>query len=72
MQTRILVISGFLMLAISGCSNEQSDQNATNGSGEPPRVLNEQLKALDKAKYLEGDLNAAYEKRAEQIDREGR
>jgi hypothetical protein len=72
MQARILAITGFLILAISGCSNKQSDQNATADPGQPQHVWKEQVKALDKAKNLEDDINAAFEKRAEEIDREAR
>jgi hypothetical protein len=72
MQAGILAISGFLMLAVSGCSNKQSDQDAAAGSGDPQHVWKEQVKALDKAKNLEGDMNAAFEKRADEIDREER
>lgn len=68
MQIRILVAGLFLILAIASCSDKQADKNAAAGSGEPQHVWKEQVKALDKAKRLEDDMNAAFEKRAKEID----
>lgn len=72
MRARILAIIGILILAISGCSDKGPDQNATAGPNEPQHVWKDQVKALDKAKHLEGDMNAAFGKRAEEIDQQAR
>jgi hypothetical protein len=60
----------FLMLAMSGCSDEQAEQNASAGAGEPRHVWKGQFEALDQAKRLEDGMNAAFRNRAEDTDQQ--
>lgn len=72
MRFRTLAISGFLMFALTACSNEESEHNAGSSSAEPRHVWEAQVNTLDKARRLETDMNAAFEKRVGEIDRQAR
>jgi hypothetical protein len=60
------------MFALGACSEKGPDEHAAAASGEPQHVWNEQVKALDKAKQLEQNMNEAYKKKAEEIDQQAR
>lgn len=72
MQVRILAFGVVLMFIITACSRENSEDTAAADSGQPRHVWKEQVKALDKAKHLEDDMNAAFEKRAREMDQQAR
>jgi len=65
MFVRVLVISVLLML--QGCSGKDQD-DAGAAAGEQQHVWKEQVETIDKAGRLEQDINAAFKRRAEEVD----
>jgi len=70
MPVRVLVLAVILMLP--GCSDKNPEDRAASAGGEPQHVWKEQVKALDKARNLEEDMNAAFRRRTEEIDAQSR
>jgi ABC-type sulfate transport system substrate-binding protein len=64
-----LAINVLLIFLLSGCSGKDPDDQA-GAAGEPQHVWKEQVKALDKARGLEQEMNAAYKKKAQQIEQQ--
>lgn len=60
------------MCLLGGCSAKDSDDRAAAVPGKPQNVWSGQVKALDQAKQLEQDMNAAYQKKAAEIDQQTR
>jgi len=60
-----------LLAPITGCSDKASEQKAQTG-GEPQHVWKDQVKALDKAKHLEADMDEAFKNKQKEIDRQTR
>lgn len=78
MNSRILVVSVLLMLALSSCSSEDNSGNVMSGaqsepvSEDPQHVWKGQVKALEKARNVENDLNAAQQQREDELERQMR
>jgi hypothetical protein len=73
MPFRVLAISVFLMFAFSGCSQKDAEHGQAATAGKPAEhVWKEQVEALDKAKAVQQDLNAAVRRNAEAIEEQAR
>ncbi len=73
MPVRVLAISVFLMFAFSGCSHKDAEHGQAATAGKPAEhVWKEQVEALDKAKAVQQDLNAAVRRNAEAIEEQER
>lgn len=78
MNLRILAVGGLLIFSLLSCSSEDSSGNAgseaqRNGAAEEPQhVWKGQVKALEKAQNLESDLDAAHQKRVDELERQMR
>lgn len=70
MLVRVLVLGVFLML--QGCSDKAPEDRAVSAGGEPQHVWKEQVKALDKARNLEEDMNTAFKRRSEDVEAQTR
>jgi len=72
MKSSILVLGVLLIYTLQGCSpsGDESTPTPTPGAGEPQHVWKDQVKALDKAKGLEQDMNKAFEQRNQEIDQQ--
>jgi hypothetical protein len=57
---------------LQGCSDKNPEDRAASAGDEPQHVWKEQVKALDKARNLEEDMNAAFRRRTEDIDAQSR
>ena len=71
MKTRILALTGLLMLNLTACS-PRDDQAEHNGTQEPQHVWKDQVKALDKAQNIENDMNDAFNRRAGEMEKQSR
>jgi hypothetical protein len=67
-----LAINVLLIFLLSGCSGKDPDDRARAAAGEPQHVWKERVKALDKARGLEQEMNAAYKKKAQQVEQQAR
>jgi hypothetical protein len=70
MKSSILVLGVLLNYTLQGCSPGGDEPAPTPGAGEPQHVWKDQVKALDKAKGLEQDMNKAFEQRNQEIDQQ--
>ena len=70
MKSSILVLGVLLIYTLQGCSPSGDESTPTPGAGEPQHVWKDQVKALDKAKGLEQDMNKAFEQRNQEIDQQ--
>ena len=68
MKSIILALSVLLIYLLPGCTPNNDEQTSTQEAGEPQHVFKDQVKALDKAKGLEQDMNKAFEQRNSEID----
>jgi hypothetical protein len=68
MKSIILVLSVLLIYLLPGCSPNSEEQTPAQEAGEPQHIFKDQVKALDKAKGLEQDMNKAFEQRNNEMD----
>jgi hypothetical protein len=73
MPVRVLATTVFLMFAFSGCSKKDAEHGQAATAGKPAEhVWKEQVEALDKARAVQQDLNAAVRRNAEAIEEQER
>ena len=70
MKPGILVLSGLLIVALQACSPGSDEPAVNEAKEEPQHVWKDQVKALDKAKNLEQDMNKAFEQRNQEIEKQ--
>ena len=70
MKHTILVLLGLLIISLQACSQGGDEQAPVQKSEEPQHVWKDQVKALDKAKNLEQDMNKAFEQRNQEIEKQ--
>lgn len=64
MRFNLLIIGLFSLFLVSACGDKNSEGKV--------KILDSQLKAMDKARSLEADINAAAKKRSKEIDKMSR
>lgn len=73
MPVRVLAICVFLMFAFGGCSQKDAEHGQAETAGKPAEhVWKDQVEALDKAKTVQQDVNAAVRRNAEAIEQQER
>ena len=70
MKPSILVLLGLLIIALQACSSGSDESATTEAKEEPQHVWKDQVKALDKAKNLEQDMNKAFEQRNQEMEKQ--
>ncbi len=70
MKLKTLVLSGLMMGVLQACSPGSDESVATEANEEPQHVWKDQVKALDKAKNLEQEMNEAFEQRSREMEKQ--
>ncbi len=65
MRLRLLLISIFSLFLLTACGDSGSDNKVNANS----HLLDSQMKAMDKARQVEGDINAAMQRRDKEMNR---
>jgi hypothetical protein len=71
MNRQILAAAGLLIVLLQACSSGQQPEDKA-ASEQPQHVWKDQVEALEKAQNLENEMNSAFQKRADEIDRRTR
>ena len=72
MRFRTLVLTGILIGGLQACSPGGESAAPEPSPAEPQHVWKEQVRALEKAQNLEGDMNHAWQQRNREIDSQAR
>ncbi|VAW81208.1 hypothetical protein MNBD_GAMMA13-349 [hydrothermal vent metagenome] len=72
MKSGILVLSGLLFITLQACSPGADEAAPAQKNSEPQHVWKDQVKALEKAKNLEQEMNESFEKRSRDIEKQAR
>lgn len=65
MRLTLLLISIFSLSILSACGESDGDKKVNSNSS----ILDSQMKAMEKARQVEGDINAAVKQRDKEINR---
>ncbi len=65
MRLTLLLVSIFSLFLLSSCGDNGSGNKVNSDNG----ILDNQIKAMDKARKVEGDINSAFKNRDSEMNR---